>query len=87
MNIKYIGKFKKHFKERVQSHSNLYQKFNERVDLFVKSPDDPILKDHSLKGSKQRFRAFSITGDIRVIYFLEADNVYFVDIGSHNQVY
>lgn len=32
-------------------------------------------------------RAFWITGDIRVVYRVRGDTVYFLDIGTHNQVY
>lgn len=48
--------------------------------------ENPI-NDHSLAGSLVGKRAFSITGDIRVIYH-EADQYYeFLDVGTHSQVY
>lgn len=87
MNIKYIGRFQKHFDIRIKPHTNLVKRFQERVDLFIKDFDNPILKDHQLKGEKSQLKAFSITGDIRVIYFVKEGNAYFIDIGSHNQVY
>ena len=87
MNIYYIGKFKKHFKQRIKPKENLYKKFTERLTLFRVYRNDPILLDHPLKGKKQPLRSFSITGDIRVIYFIKDSDAYFVDIGSHNQVY
>lgn len=87
MNIKYIGKFQKHFDLRVKSRTNLVKRFQERVKLFIKDPDNPILKNHQLKGEKSQLETFSITGDIRVIYFVKGDDAYFIDIGSHNQVY
>jgi len=47
-----------------------------------------LLKDHPLTGKKQGLRAFSITGDVRIVYhFVSDDFVEFLDIGSHNQVY
>lgn len=55
--------------------------------LFVQNPHNPFLNDHPLKGSKEGFRSFSITGDIRAIYYVAEGNAYFVDIGTHNQVY
>lgn len=87
MNIKYIGKFQKHFELRIKPHSSLVNRFQERVELFVKDSSNPILKNHVLKGKKSGLKAFSITGDIRVIYFVKDDDAYFIDIGSHNQVY
>lgn len=87
MNIRYIGKFQKHFDLRIKPHTNLVKKFQERVGIFTKDFDDPILKDHQLRGEKSQLRAFSITGNIRVIYFVKDGDAYFIDIGSHNQVY
>ncbi|MDO8609629.1 MAG: type II toxin-antitoxin system mRNA interferase toxin, RelE/StbE family [bacterium] len=48
---------------------------------------NPLLKDHKLIGSLNGLRAFSITGDVRVVYRIEGDILELYDIGSHNQVY
>jgi len=45
------------------------------------------LRDHKLIGKKKNFRAFSVTGDIRVVYIIVDSNIWLFDIGSHNQVY
>lgn len=66
---------------------NLQKRFQERLALFIASRNDPILQDHPLKGKKQWLRSFSITGDIRAVYFLEKGDLRLVDIGTHNQVY
>ncbi len=87
MKIKYIGKFQKHFELRIKPHPNLINRFQERVELFVKDSSNSILKNHTLKDKKGNLKAFSITGDIRVIYSVKDDDAYFIDIGSHNQVY
>ena len=87
MKIHYIGQFVKHFKKRIKPHPDLTNRFHERVDLFIKSPKEPVSRDHQLKGKKQALRTFSITGDIRIVYFTEKDVAYFVDVGTHNQVY
>lgn len=87
MKIKYVGQFIKHFYRRIQPYPQLNHQFDERVKLFLKSPNHPILKSHKLKGKKKDRRAFSVTGDIRVVYFIERDIIYFIDIGTHNQVY
>ena len=87
MKIKYVRQFIKHFYQRIQPFPNLNRQFDERIKLFLSSPNHPFLKNHKLKGEKKDRRAFSITGDIRVVYFIEGGIIYFVDIGSHNQVY
>lgn len=68
--------------------SQLKARFKERLALFLKDKSNLVLKDHKLIGNLQSFRAFSITGDVRVIYAEESkDAVIFIDIGTHNQVY
>lgn len=87
MKIEFTHKFIKIFKKRFSSKSNIQDKFNERIRRFAENQNDPILKDHGLGGKLQGHRAFSVTGDIRVIYYIFEDIAYFIDIGTHNQVY
>lgn len=87
MRIKYSKIFLKNFKIRISSKQSLHKKFDQRIILFAKNPNNPFLKDHALKGSKRGLRSFSITGDIRVIYEIEENFIHFLDIGTHNQVY
>ncbi|MBI4079490.1 MAG: type II toxin-antitoxin system mRNA interferase toxin, RelE/StbE family [Candidatus Levybacteria bacterium] len=87
MKIAYHKRFKKHFQERIALNPNLKKRYEERLHLFLVSPTSPQLKNHALKGSMYGYRAFSITGDIRVVYLPENDTIRFYDIGTHNQVY
>jgi addiction module RelE/StbE family toxin len=80
-------------KNFIKNYRRLDLKLRKRVDATIKkfrtNPFNPILKNHALKGKLKGKRAFSITGDCRVI-FEEYDNyvlVIMVDIGTHNQVY
>ena len=87
MKIEFTHDFMKIFKKRFSSKPKLQKKFDERVRKFAENPDDPILTDHVLSGKLQGHRAFSVTGDVRVVYYIFEDTAYFVDIGTHNQVY
>lgn len=87
-NVLYAQKFLKNFRQRIASNSKLAKKFNLRVKQFINNPRYPLLRDHQLTGKKTGMRAFSVTGDIRVIYREISQNlIIFLDIGSHNQVY
>lgn len=80
--------FVKAYDKRIKLNLKLAAQTQERVDIFKVNSKSPILKDHALIGKKKGLRSFSITGDIRVIYYLKSDNLaIFVDIGSHSQVY
>ncbi len=87
MKTYFTKTFKKYYSKRIFSNKNLDLQFEERLELFTNNSRNPILKDHSLGGKMKGFRSFSITGDIRVVYYIFKDDAYFVDIGSHNQVY
>lgn len=86
--VNFSHNFRKFYQKRVIAGSSLEQKYRQRFELFVVDPKNPILKDHGLTGKLSGYRAFWITGDVRVVYFLENDgSSTFVNIGSHNQVY
>ena len=88
VKILYTRRFIKNFRKRISPNINLSKRFDQRIFAFSNNPKDPILKDHRLIGSSSDLRAFSITGDIRVVYRQITDKVVmFIDVGSHNQVY
>jgi len=63
-------------------------KFDYRLRLFLEDPFNPLLKNHALKGKLFGFRAFSITGNYRVVYqIIDSETIELTDIGTHNQIY
>lgn len=88
MKVKLHHLFEKSYKSRITPAKKLVLQTEERIALFKSNPKNPLLKDHGLTGTKKGLRAFSITGDIRIVYLPVSDTeVIFIDIGSHNQVY
>lgn len=87
MKIQYHREFLKNYNKRIAPYPKLEKNFKEQLDKFLKDPKDPSLRDHKLIGKKKNFRAFSITGDIRVVYAIVDGIVWLYSIGSHNQVY
>lgn len=88
MIIKYLPLFIKHYKKRIATNNTVKKHFEERVKQFAENKNNPLLRDHALSGDMKGFRAFSITGDVRVVYKTESKNVVlFYDTGTHNQVY
>ena len=55
--------------------------------MFMSGVRGNPINDHGLKGKKRMFRAWSVAGDVRVVYRETEDYYEFLDIGSHNQVY
>lgn len=88
MIIKYHSTFLKHYKKRITPYASLKKKFKERVVLFLANKSNPLIHNHPLGGDLEGYCAFSISGDVRVIYKYESDDIIlFCDVGSHNQVY
>lgn len=87
MRVQFTHGFIKLFKKRFSHRPNFQKRFYERLRKFAKNSQDSVLKDHALSGKLLGHRAFSITGDIRVVYYIHKDTAYFVDVGTHNQVY
>ncbi|MDA1061076.1 MAG: type II toxin-antitoxin system mRNA interferase toxin, RelE/StbE family [bacterium] len=87
MNIYFTKNFKKAYKKRIEQNMKWVQQFEARYDLFADDPTNPVLRDHALIGNIKGYRSFSVTGDIRVIYYINEGAIYFVDIGTHNQIY
>ena len=88
MKIDFHASFHKAYKKRISRNLKLVLQVAERIELFRQNPRQPLLKDHTLTGKQSSLRAFSITGDIRIVYFsLSANQVLFLDIGTHPQVY
>lgn len=87
MKIIFSKKFVKAFKKRVEKDSKLLKQFNGRLRDFETKNHD-LLRIHELTGRMNGYFAFSVTGDIRVIFQkISEEEIILVDIGSHNQVY
>lgn len=85
MEIIYTDSFKKKFNKLPKK---IQGQFIKKVEIFIKDPFAPILKTHILKGNLVGLRAFSVTGNYRVIFrLLGFSSAKFVDIGTHSQVY
>ncbi len=84
MEIRFSVDFRKRYNKL---NGKVKKAFHQRLKLFTQDTHHLLLRDHTLSGKLQRHRAFSVTGDIRVVYYIHNGIAYFVDIGTHNQVY
>lgn len=86
--VKTHPQFDKNYRKRILPNQTLVIRFKERLSIFLLDPNNTLLRNHKLVGKIINLHSFSITGDIRVVYKdLSSDEVLFLDIGSHNQVY
>jgi len=54
---------------------------------FASDPRDALLHVHKLEGELESYWAFSVDEDLRVLFRWEGENVFLVNIGTHDQVY
>ncbi len=89
MKVTYDPEFYNRIKKlNVRIRKNL----RERILLFSKRPNDPLLNNHPLEREYEGLRSIDITADCRAIYeeINEPDQeqtAYFVKIGTHDQLY
>ncbi len=79
--------FKKNFLKRITPNDKLFNQFESKIVLFMSGERGYPLNDHPLSGNLAGKRAFSVNGDLRVVYEEHSDHIIFLDIGTHNQVY
>ncbi|MBU1703450.1 type II toxin-antitoxin system mRNA interferase toxin, RelE/StbE family [Patescibacteria group bacterium] len=85
MRIFFTSGFQKKF---IKLPLNIQEQFGVRIDLFIEDSSHPSLKVHPLKGNLAGLRAFSVSGDCRVIYrLLDRDSIELISIGTHSQIY
>lgn len=79
--------FTKSYKKYIAGNPKLAAQFEKRLTLFTSGVTGPPINDHGLSGKMHGKRAFSIAGDIRVVYEETSDAILFIDVGTHSQVY
>jgi mRNA-degrading endonuclease YafQ of YafQ-DinJ toxin-antitoxin module len=50
-------------------------------------PQDPVLRTQKLKGELADYWAFSVDGNLRVVFRWNGDEAFLVNLGSHDEVY
>lgn len=85
MQIRRSQTFKKQYQ---RLPTKLQEQFDNRLRLWLVNPTHPQLRAHPLKGDFHGYWSMSISGDLRALYYFEADTiVVFALIGTHSQLY
>jgi len=81
--------FHKNFdKQFGKLRANEKKKVEERLQIFLENPFNPILENHPLKGKYTDYRSINITGDLRAIYkFLNENECIFIAVDNHSNLY
>ncbi len=66
----------------------LAKKIQQQIILFESNPKHPSLRLHKLSGTLDNMWSLSVTRSIRIVYrIINKETAYFVDIGTHDEVY
>lgn len=66
----------------------LTARIEKQVKLFESNPKHPSLRTHKLTGKLANRWSISISRGLRMVYLiLDEDIAYFVDLGTHDEVY
>ncbi len=84
MGIKLYRSFLKNFKRLPH---DVRIKFIERKNLFLEEPFHPLLNNHSVEKAYPDCRSINVTGDYRAIFFEQGNEVIFIRIGTHSELY
>ena len=88
MTIKYTEEFIAQLKEQ---NVRVRKSFKKAIGEFSKNPNNSVLNNHSLKREWKGYRSIDVTSDFRAIYkevtFGNETIIYFISIGTHNQLY
>ena len=81
--------FSKQFlKDLHKAPLSIQESFEVRLEIFLKNPFQPLLRNHPLNGKFFLYRSMNVAGDWRAIFrFIEKDTIFFVALGTHSELY
>jgi len=83
--IKFSLRFRRNFRSRISHNEQLVEAYQASTQAFLQDPE--LVGDHPLEEPLKDKRAFWMNNDYRMVYQVREDNLLFLDIGTHEQVY
>lgn len=88
LRVSQTDSFDKMYEDLCVNNPKLELEIQKRIGWFKKNPQDTRLQNHALLNRMLGKFAFSITGDIRIVYeWIGKNTVRFLAIGGHKKVY
>ena len=79
---------KKFIKAYEKISLSVQKKFDDRLVMFCKDPDNKLLNCHGLHGKYAGYFSFNVTSDYRAIFeYVNSDKIELTTIGTHAQLY
>lgn len=88
MKVKFSPLLQQKILQLNKKDKKLVVKIEKQIKLFETDPKHPSLRTHKLTGNLTNRWSVSISRGLRMVYvILDNDVAYFVDLGTHDQVY
>lgn len=87
MKYNTLLKFEKKLIRYAKFDREIFELVRKQLKLFENNENHPSLRNHKLGGELNDFWSISINKSIRMIYFIEDNEAYFFNIGTHDEVY
>lgn len=87
MQVSFSDEVDKQLKKIKQKDSKLAKRIEKQITLFIQNPKHPSLRLHKLTGDLQELWSISISKSIRMVYIFDENIAYFIDLGTHDEVY
>ncbi len=77
------------FERRLKTFSNLHPELTKKVEFVMSAlaSDRSVFKTHKLAGKLRGCFAASITKAYRIVFISSVEEICFIDIGDHDDVY
>jgi addiction module toxin, RelE/StbE family len=84
LQIKASSRFLRKAKKLKEPHATMLRAVLRRLAV---DPRDPILGTHRLRGELDGYWACTVDDDLRLLFRLQNDELFLVNLGNHDQVY
>lgn len=82
-----ISRNKSFIKQFKKLPIKIQNQFIKRLRLLLSDSSHPYLKCHRLSGEYRGYISFNVNADVRAVFKQEEDQITFVAIGTHSQLY
>lgn len=87
MNIQFSEEVGREFEKIKRKNKQLFRQIEKQIILFQNNPRHPLLRLHKLSGDLDGIWSISISKNIHMTYIQEENIAYFIDIGTHSEIY
>ncbi|QQG43331.1 MAG: type II toxin-antitoxin system mRNA interferase toxin, RelE/StbE family [Candidatus Daviesbacteria bacterium] len=88
MRVKFSSEVISELAKLKRKDKKLSKKIEKQLALFQENPKHPSLRTHKLTGNLTNRWSISLSKGLRMVYLLlDKDIAYFVDLGTHDEVY